>query len=143
MTTQRLDEALELWRGPAYAEFAERGWAIAEATRLDELRAQALEYRADAGLRSGRSAEVVPDMAAHVLQHPLRERAWTLLAAAQYATGAQGTRLPPCVEAASPLRKSWAWSRVRHCAPSRPTFSPRLTIWFVCRRRGSPCSATR
>jgi DNA-binding SARP family transcriptional activator len=88
-----LDEALGLWRGSAYAEFAEFGWARAEASRLDELRAQAVEYRADAGLRSGRAAEVVPDLAAHVLQYPMRERAWTLLAAARYATGAQGDAL--------------------------------------------------
>jgi DNA-binding SARP family transcriptional activator/energy-coupling factor transporter ATP-binding protein EcfA2 len=92
-TMRGLDEALALWRGTAYGEFADAGWARAEVTRLDELRAQAVELRADAGLRSGRAAEVVPALAAHVLQHPLRERAWTLLAAAQYATGAQGDAL--------------------------------------------------
>src|SRR3954467_3194959 len=31
-----LDEALALWRGPAYAEFADAEFARAEATRLDE-----------------------------------------------------------------------------------------------------------
>src|SRR3954469_25456802 len=32
-----LDEALALWRGDAYGEFADEVWATAEATRLTEL----------------------------------------------------------------------------------------------------------
>jgi DNA-binding SARP family transcriptional activator len=89
----QLTEALALWRGGAFEEFAEHGWARAEADRLDELRLEADEYRADAGLRSGRAAEVATTLAAHVTRHPLRERGWALLAAAQYATGAQGGAL--------------------------------------------------
>lgn len=90
---EQLTDALSLWRGTAYAEFADHGWARAEADRLDELRLEADEYRADAGLRSGRAAEVATTLASHVAEHPLRERAWALLAAAQYATGAQGSAL--------------------------------------------------
>ncbi len=33
-----LEEALSLWRGPAYAEFADEEFARADATRLEELR---------------------------------------------------------------------------------------------------------
>ncbi|HXV92187.1 MAG TPA: BTAD domain-containing putative transcriptional regulator, partial [Pseudonocardia sp.] len=40
-----LDEALALWRGPAYAQFAD-GFAQAPAARLEELRVAALEDRA-------------------------------------------------------------------------------------------------
>lgn len=93
LAMRTLDSALGLWRGPAYTDCADYGWASVEATRLDELRAAAVEYRGDAGLRSGRATQVVPELTAHVLQYPLRERAWMLLAAAQYATGAQGDAL--------------------------------------------------
>src|SRR4051812_1314258 len=34
----RYAAALELWRGPAYAEYADEPWAAPEAARLDELR---------------------------------------------------------------------------------------------------------
>ncbi|RFU42511.1 transcriptional regulator, partial [Actinomadura logoneensis] len=39
------ERALDLWRGPAYAEFADLPWAAAEAARLDELRRLAAERR--------------------------------------------------------------------------------------------------
>uniref|UniRef100_UPI001B8025D0 AfsR/SARP family transcriptional regulator n=1 Tax=Saccharothrix syringae TaxID=103733 RepID=UPI001B8025D0 len=88
-----VDEALALWRGPAYAEFADRPWARAEAARLDELRLLALERRAEALLASGRAAAAVPDLEAHVGQHPWREDAWRLLALALYRAGRQGDAL--------------------------------------------------
>ncbi|WP_344016062.1 BTAD domain-containing putative transcriptional regulator [Pseudonocardia xinjiangensis] len=88
-----LDEGLGLWRGPAYAEFAEQGWARGEAVRLDELRLLAVERRAEAGLAAGRAAESVPDLEAHVAAHPLREDGRRLLALALYRTGRQGDAL--------------------------------------------------
>jgi hypothetical protein len=33
---QELEQALALWRGPAYAEFADEEWAAAEVVRLTE-----------------------------------------------------------------------------------------------------------
>jgi DNA-binding SARP family transcriptional activator len=90
---EQLTDALSLWRGDAYAEFPEHGWARAEAERLDKLRLEADEYRADAGLRSGRAAAVATTLASYVAEHPLRERGWALLAAAQYATGDQASAL--------------------------------------------------
>ncbi len=90
---ETLDEALALWRGPAYAEFAGLGWARGEALRLDELRLVAVEDRADACLRLGRAAEAVAALGPHLADHPLRERAWALLAAAQYAAGRQSEAL--------------------------------------------------
>ena len=48
-----LDEALALWRGPAYAEFADRDFAVAEAARLDELRLRTVEDRAVLRSRTG------------------------------------------------------------------------------------------
>ncbi|TDB88175.1 SARP family transcriptional regulator [Actinomadura sp. KC216] len=86
---ERLDEALGWWRGPAYAEFADEGWARAERSRLAELRLRAVERKAEAKLELGRAAEVVPDLDAHVTEHPWREDAWRLLAFALYRSGRQ------------------------------------------------------
>ncbi|MEV4457125.1 BTAD domain-containing putative transcriptional regulator, partial [Microbispora sp. NPDC049633] len=88
-----VDEALALWTGPAYAEFTEEEWALPEVVHLDELRAVAVEYRAEAGLALGRHAEVVPELERHLTAHPLRENAVRLLALAYYRAGRQGEAL--------------------------------------------------
>ncbi|CNG27513.1 DNA-binding transcriptional activator [Mycobacterium tuberculosis] len=88
-----LDEALDQWRGPAYAEFADEPWAGAERSRLAELRLRATERRAEARLALGLAADAVPDLDAHVAEHPWREDAWRLLALALYRTGRQGDAL--------------------------------------------------
>jgi DNA-binding SARP family transcriptional activator len=88
-----LDEALALWRGPAYAEFAGQAWARAEIDRLDGLRLLAVERRAEAALTLGRAADIVPGLEAHVIAQPWRETAWRLLALALYRTGRQGDAL--------------------------------------------------
>ncbi|PZF83644.1 AfsR/SARP family transcriptional regulator [Jiangella anatolica] len=88
-----LDDALALWRGPAYADFAGAAWARAERTRLTELRLTAVERRADALLALGRAADAVPDLDAHVAEHPWREEAWRLLALALYRAGRQADAL--------------------------------------------------
>nr|WP_062338379.1 BTAD domain-containing putative transcriptional regulator [Herbidospora sakaeratensis] len=84
-----LDAALALWTGPAYAEFADEEWAVAEAAQLDELRLVAVEYRVEAALALGRHAEVVAELDRHVSAHPLRENAVRLLALAYYRAGRQ------------------------------------------------------
>ncbi|PXY20707.1 BTAD domain-containing putative transcriptional regulator [Prauserella muralis] len=89
----KADEALGLWRGPAYAEFAEHPWARAEASRLEELRLLAWERRAEALLELGRAAEAVPELESQVDGHPWREGAWRLLALALYRAGRQGDAL--------------------------------------------------
>ncbi len=68
-----LDEALGLWRGPAYAEFAD-GVARTEALRLTERRLLAIEQRAEARLALGEAADVTGELEALVAEHPLRER---------------------------------------------------------------------
>ncbi|MQY03433.1 AfsR/SARP family transcriptional regulator [Actinomadura macrotermitis] len=89
----RLEEALGLWRGPAYAEFADEPWARAECARLAELRLRAVERLAEARLDLGRAAEAVPDLDAHAAAHPWREDAWQLLALALYRSGRQADAL--------------------------------------------------
>ena len=88
-----LVKALTLWRGPAYAEFAEEGWAQAERSRLTELRLRAVERVAETRLALGLAAEAVPELDAHVTEHPWREDAWRLLALALYRSGRQGDAL--------------------------------------------------
>ncbi|GAA0959968.1 AfsR/SARP family transcriptional regulator [Actinocorallia libanotica] len=98
-----LDSALSLWRGPAYAEFAEAPWAQPERARLTELRLHAVERRAQALLDLGRAAEAVPDLDAHAHAHPWREEAWRLLALALYRAGRQADALAVLREARTAL----------------------------------------
>lgn len=88
-----LRTALQLWRGPAYAEFAEEPWARSERSRLEELRLTAVERFASAQLDLGRTAEAIPDLDAHVMEHPWREDGWRLLALALYRSNRQGDAL--------------------------------------------------
>jgi DNA-binding SARP family transcriptional activator len=87
-----LDQALGLWTGAAYGEFADE-WAAPEAARLAELRLIAVEYRAEAALLLGRHAALVPELGGHVERHPLRENAVRLLALAHYRSGSQAEAL--------------------------------------------------
>jgi DNA-binding SARP family transcriptional activator/WD40 repeat protein len=88
-----LEQALQLWRGTAFADLSDWHPARVEAGRLDELRLEAEELQLDAQLRRGRAREVLAR--AHELVHaaPLRERRWELLALAQYRSGAQADAL--------------------------------------------------
>jgi DNA-binding SARP family transcriptional activator len=88
-----LDDALALWRGPAYADCAGEPWARAERSRLTELRLTAVERRAEAQIARGTATEAVPDLDAHVADHPWREDAWQLLALALYRSGRQADAL--------------------------------------------------
>ncbi|ASO22426.1 DNA-binding SARP family transcriptional activator [Actinoalloteichus hoggarensis] len=99
-----LDEGLGLWRGAAYAEFAELDWARGAASRLEELRLLAVLRRAEAAVASGRAADAVPDLEAHVGEHPLREDGWRLLALALYRVGRQGDALAVLRRAREVLR---------------------------------------
>jgi predicted ATPase/DNA-binding winged helix-turn-helix (wHTH) protein len=87
-----LDEALALWRGPAYAEFAET-FPRGEALRLQELRLAAQEDRAALLLRLGRLAEGTAALEAIVVEEPWRERAVELLVSALAQAGRGGHAL--------------------------------------------------
>ncbi|MFI6386176.1 BTAD domain-containing putative transcriptional regulator [Nonomuraea sp. NPDC050540] len=89
----RLERALGLWRGPAYAEAAEAGWALAEVARLEELRQAARELRVAAGLRAGDAAGTVPEAEVLIREAPLREEGWRLHALALWHAGRQGDAL--------------------------------------------------
>jgi DNA-binding SARP family transcriptional activator/WD40 repeat protein len=88
-----LDLALGLWRGAAYAEFADEDWARPVAARLDEVRLAALESRAAAMLACGLHADVVGQLEELIRQHPERDglRAHHMLAL--YRSGRQAHAL--------------------------------------------------
>ncbi|MFW6689492.1 BTAD domain-containing putative transcriptional regulator [Streptomyces sp. MAR4 CNX-425] len=85
--------ALRLWRGEAYAEFADAPWAAVETARLGGLRLTARETHAAATLRLGRPAEAVAEAEALTGEEPLREEGWRLLVLALWADGRQADAL--------------------------------------------------
>ena len=87
------DEALELWRGPALAGVAYEDFARAEAERLDMVRIDAVEARIDAALDLGKHAEVIAELEALIIEHPLREGLYTRLMLALYRAGRQAEAL--------------------------------------------------
>jgi predicted ATPase/DNA-binding SARP family transcriptional activator len=89
----RLADALELWRGPAFADLAYERFAQHEAERLEELRLVALERRLEADLLLGRAAELVGELETLVAEHPLRERLRAQLMVALYRSGRQADAL--------------------------------------------------
>ena len=84
-----LREALALWRGEAYDEFAYEDWARTEAVRLDELRAVAEEELNDALLTCGLAHDVVSEARRLIEEHPFRERLRAQLVLALYRAGRQ------------------------------------------------------
>lgn len=82
-----LERALVLWRGPAYAEFADREFAAAEAVRLDELRLACQEDLAELLLEVGDVSAALTAMEKFVDEHPIRERARGVLMMARYRAG--------------------------------------------------------
>jgi DNA-binding SARP family transcriptional activator len=89
----KLREALACWRGPALVEFPTEPFAQHEINRLEEERLTALEDRIEAELELGAAAELIPELEALVLQHPLRERLWAQLMLALYRAGRQANAL--------------------------------------------------
>jgi DNA-binding SARP family transcriptional activator len=88
-----LQAALDLWRGPALAEFTFEQFAQAEIRRLEELRLVALEERVGADLELGRHGDVAGELEALVAEHPLRESFRRQLMLALYRSGRQAEAL--------------------------------------------------
>jgi DNA-binding SARP family transcriptional activator len=91
--SERLREALSLWRGPALADFAYESFAQAAIARLEEIRQAAVELRIDADLALGRHDELVSELEALVSGQPLRERLRGYLMTALYRSGRQAEAL--------------------------------------------------
>ncbi len=90
---RQLHEALSLWRGPPFADFAYDRFARPEIARLEELRLVALEERIEADLALGRHAELVGELEGLMAEHPLRERLRGQLMLALYRSGRQAEAL--------------------------------------------------
>jgi DNA-binding response OmpR family regulator len=97
----RLRRALALWRGPALMEVASAPFAAAEAVHLDEMRLAATEECLDLELVCGRHRDVVAELDALVVAHPLRERLWAQRMVALYRCGRQ----PEALRAYQDLRR--------------------------------------
>ncbi len=69
-----IDEALEWWRGPAFAEFSDDLSLAAERTRLDEVLQRAFEVLVDARLMLGDHVGAIGVLDRCIADWPLRER---------------------------------------------------------------------
>ncbi|MEV0678648.1 BTAD domain-containing putative transcriptional regulator [Actinosynnema sp. NPDC050436] len=88
-----LSEALTLWRGAAFADFADYEFVRACTARLDEERLVALEDLAEARLGFADPGSVVAELADLVALHPMRERLRAVHMLALYRAGRQGEAL--------------------------------------------------
>ncbi|RKN50703.1 AfsR/SARP family transcriptional regulator [Micromonospora endolithica] len=89
-----LQEAVGLWRGPAFGGWLPRSPAPPEVQALDEARLTALELWHEARLRSGTSgATLVDELAPLAARHPSRERLTLLLMRALADCGRSGEAL--------------------------------------------------
>ena len=100
---EKLREALDLWRGPALADFAYEPFAQAAIGRLEEVYLLAVEMRIDADLALGRHAALVAELDALAAEHPLRERLRGQLMLALYRSGRQADALAAYQSARSTL----------------------------------------
>ncbi|MEW9534190.1 BTAD domain-containing putative transcriptional regulator [Microbispora sp. NPDC049125] len=85
----RLRAALDLWRGPAFAEFGDHPLIAEEARRLEESRLTAHERLAEAELELGRHIEVAAELADLTREHPYRESLRAHLMLSLYRSGRQ------------------------------------------------------
>ncbi|WP_078965389.1 AfsR/SARP family transcriptional regulator [Streptomyces aureocirculatus] len=84
-----LGEALGLWRGDAFADFADDAFARGAIGRLEEDRLTAREEQAEARLEAGEHGPLAADLADLVVRHPLRERLRAAQLRALYRSGRQ------------------------------------------------------
>ncbi|MEN8113965.1 MAG: BTAD domain-containing putative transcriptional regulator [Actinomycetota bacterium] len=84
-----LQEAVDIWRGPALVDFADEAFAREEAIRLDELRLSSVAERIWADLELGRCVDIVEELEDLVTLHPFRETFWEQLMLALYGSNRQ------------------------------------------------------
>ena len=101
--SERLRDALSLWRGPALADFVSESFAQLAIARLEEIRLVAVELRIDADLALERHDELVGELEALVAEHPLRERLRRHLMTALYRSGRQAEALDAYQDASRAL----------------------------------------
>lgn len=85
--------ALDLWRGAALGELAERGALRSAALRMEEERDRAVHEWAEACLGCGRSEDIISDLRASLDRDPLQEHRWRQLILALHRSGRHGEAL--------------------------------------------------
>ncbi|NUU23518.1 MAG: tetratricopeptide repeat protein [Streptomycetaceae bacterium] len=96
--------ALDLWRGPAYADLADAPAVVTEADLLEQLRWSATEGWADAELALGRHRPLAEALEALVADQPFREHLHCCLMLALYRGGRRADALESFRRAAHRLR---------------------------------------
>src|SRR5207302_477276 len=86
-------QALELWRGAPLLDVPSQTLHQRVRPRLEQLRLQALEDRAEAELRQGRYDRLLPELRELIGRYPLRERFRAQLMAALAGSGRQAEAL--------------------------------------------------
>lgn len=128
---RRLSDALELWRGPAYADVADRAFAVPEIARLEETRLSAVEELAETRLALGEPGET----AGLVAEHLLRERLRAVHMKTLYRAGRQSDALAAYDDLRKRLAEElgvdppprWPRSTSRSCARTPRWPRPRAT----------------
>ncbi|MGD9702985.1 MAG: BTAD domain-containing putative transcriptional regulator [Acidimicrobiia bacterium] len=92
LADDRHDLALQLWRGAPFGGLDDLE-LIAEASRLEQLRMQALERWLGAEIAAGRHAEAAAQLEVLTATHPTHERLWALRMTALYGAGRQADAL--------------------------------------------------
>jgi basic membrane lipoprotein Med (substrate-binding protein (PBP1-ABC) superfamily)/DNA-binding SARP family transcriptional activator len=93
VASDRLGQALALWRGAAIEEFCHEAFAGAAAVRFEQLRTEAVELRADAELRLGHGQDQIGILEDLWAREPYRERTVELLMRCLYHAGRQADAL--------------------------------------------------
>ncbi|MEV0884560.1 BTAD domain-containing putative transcriptional regulator [Streptomyces microflavus] len=97
-----LTDSLALWRGPAFADFADLPFAAPAAVSLEEERLRVVEEHADARLALGEHGALLGELAALVGRFPLREG----LRAAQMRALYQADRPAEALDSFAEFRRS-------------------------------------
>ncbi|MFI6599710.1 BTAD domain-containing putative transcriptional regulator [Nonomuraea sp. NPDC050536] len=98
-----LGQALAVWRGEPLQDLPPHPIFTSAAGRLGERRLAVLEDWFEARLASGGHDELLPELRAQVVEHPLRERLWALLMRALHQAGRRGDSLAAYARAGAVL----------------------------------------
>ena len=93
LVLERLDRALSLWRGDAYADVRDAEFAQPDIRRLEELRRGALRLRARALVDGGRIGEGIAEAERLIERDPYDEGLWSTLMTGLYRDGRQAEAL--------------------------------------------------
>ncbi|MFK7917354.1 MAG: BTAD domain-containing putative transcriptional regulator [Ilumatobacter sp.] len=86
---RQLTDALDLWSGEPFAEFADEPWALTRSTELRQLRLRTVQRRYASAIAAGRDADIIDALRTDVTEHPYEERLVGLLMTSMYRLGDQ------------------------------------------------------